>query len=181
MYNNTFMITVLCFMISGFVHGMDVSPEQLLLEACQMKLTPWNGHKMKAKVDSLLLNKVDAAVQDERGMTPLMHTLDKHSSYDPFRIFTSALKWSNADVGINKQDNKGNTALMYLCRNGGLFESFPHFFQILFDLGADVTIKNHEGETALGMLNISPRREKEILNRCDERRQGIFVDVWNKK
>lgn len=170
MNNISFKMTILCFMMSGFLYSMDSkSLEAQLLQVCQRKMTYHTGDDIRIKMHSLLSQGADATIQDGSGMTPLMHTLSSvHSNYDSHRAFTAVAKIVGSNLGVNKQDGNGNTALMYLCTYCGA-PDFPYLFQYFLDAGADVTIQNHHGKTALDMLNISENRKQELLNMCQKK------------
>ena len=61
------------------------------------------------------------------------------------------IKWlAENGADVNKRDINGNTAII-----SAAFFGFPKMFQLLVDSGADMSLQNYEGQSAMEMLEVA--------------------------
>lgn len=78
-----------------------------------------------------------------------------------------------AGADLNAQDYEGNTPSHIAARSLYLtFFNYPERFKILSDAGADATIKNNEGKTAIDIA-------KDIFKKSPKKAK-VFFDIYNK-
>jgi len=100
----------------------------------------WHGHTETSRL--LLKYKADIDMADSRGDTPLMIAC---KNPDGKRDLITML--ITAGANLEKINNCGMTALMYLARNG-----YTGLMKLLIKDGADMNIKDAQGRTALDIL-----------------------------
>jgi len=93
-------------------------------------------------VKTLLENKANINLADNRGITPSMHLLSKSNKNSSVPTILEYLLQEGNDV--NSVDSDGWTALMYAARNG-----HSDYIENLYKMGADLNFKNKEGFTPL--------------------------------
>lgn len=140
---------------------------------CQMRERVETDKALPLIIDFLLSKKVDATIVDQDGRTALMQFIEeKRASFEDLQRFITAVQNNKVNVGINKQDSKGNTALMYLCKYYAPWTRFRRIFEPMVEFGADITIKNHEGKTAIDMIYGTDERKAEVLAWYHEKQKG---------
>jgi ankyrin repeat protein len=148
-------------------HGADVDlRDRSGQNPLETSLSSMAGHEGSAyrnsymQVLQILLDRgAKSDWTDRKGMTALMHATSRvsmvfHSSI--WNDVTVLLFKQRSDVKatINQKDLSGKTALMWACSGTTKFGGFDaDVIQTLLDNGADKTLKNNDGKTALELLN----------------------------
>jgi ankyrin repeat protein len=112
-----------------------------LIEACLNK-------QKNAALDLIYHYTTDLTVKNVEGLTPLMA-----ACIGDLPIVVNDLL-GQANISINEQDNTGSTALLYASQEGSVLS-----VKFLLGKGADASIKNHEGKTALDVAKNAEIRE----------------------
>ena len=99
--------------------------------------------------------RLDFNLQDNRGLTALMHAASRGGSDELLSALLDAGAEADAQgdpwpLDVNLQDNRGLTALMHAASRGGPDE----LLSALLDAGADVHLKSAEGTTAFTLYTI---------------------------
>jgi len=106
-------------------------------------------------VDLLIKYGADLKIFDKKGET-VLHIALREGQYD---IALLLLDKGALEI-INKQNNDGNTPLMV---GIGMISQNTLLLSMLIDKGADISIKNNEGDTALSSA-LKYRKESEIIS-----------------
>jgi ankyrin repeat protein len=138
--------------------NIDVNKKSLLISVCS-DVKPGNDF-----IASLLLEnkKVNVNIQDDEGLTPLMHAF-----YVENKFLVSKLLENN-DVDVNLQDKEGRTALMHASDETNDFI----ISKLLENNKINVNIKDETGRTAL--MYASHKENKFLVSKLLE---NNHVDV----
>ncbi|MFN7948988.1 MAG: ankyrin repeat domain-containing protein [Blastocatellia bacterium] len=134
-------------------HGADLNGRDKSGNTCLM-VAAANGRG--EIVDYLIGRGANVRIKNYLGQTALMNAWDEIGKAE------MSQRLLKAGIGINEQDNEGDTALMYAVRTGNEVK-----VRVLIDQGAKIKVRNREGQTAIdyAKLNNFTEIHKLLLNR----------------
>jgi hypothetical protein len=149
--------------LMGYINKENVNVDEILNEQGGSVLME-AAIKQNLEICQYLIDQLGADVSkaSQNGRTALIEM-----------VHTRSLKWNKKIVtllrgSINFQDNSGNTALMFAATGAGMFGSNRGNIKIvkhLIELGADLSLTDNSGFTALGRAMESNNRSAKSINK----------------
>ena len=134
-----------------------------------------NEYKLN-EIKRLIKEGVDVNANFSNGIPPIARTVI-NGDKDIAEILLDAGANINVPTYSHgpyaREEHQGNTPLMFAYYQ-------PDMTEFLIDRGADMTIKNREGKTALSHLNIRDRREREVREIIIKKMLELENEKWEK-
>ena len=164
--------------IGTYMYGYESGYEKNEKKTLVMELL--GGYESEANIETKayilekLLEKIDANKKDDKGKTAL-HFAASRYDWDELKTRLAVLL-VEAGADVNAIDDEGKTPLMYAVKEVGLWrDTALEPVGFLVSHGADITLRNKEGRTALDLF--TARYADKELDGKEKENYGKIVDM----